>query len=135
MLVLELRVNGKLVSTAGADSLSVLGAHVTALGKLGENSLGTKVLNDGIELQCEMSGLTSRKEEPQDIHLSWFRSDRMEVGDEVTITIKEADSADGPQLPIEQAVKKQKASNERIERERFESARDTYFLLKEKYET
>lgn len=135
MLVLELRINGKLVSTAGADNLSVLGAHVTALGKLGDNSLGTKVLKDGIELRCEMTGLTSREGEPHNIHLSWFCSEGMEVGDEVTITIKEADSADSPQVPLEQAAMKQKTSNEKIERIRFESARDTYLLLKDKYET
>ena len=135
MLVLELRINGKRVSTAGTDSLSVLGAHVTALGKLGDNSLGTKVLNDGVELRCEMTGLTSREEEPQNIHLSWFSSNEMEVGDEVTIIIKESNSADSPQVSLEQAAMKQKTSNEKIERQRFESARDTYFLLKDKYET
>lgn len=135
MLVLELRVNGKLISTAGAESLSVLGAHVTALGKLGTDSHGTKGLKDGIELRCEMTGLTSRTEEPQNVHLCWFASDEINVGDEVSITIKDGSSADSPQVPLVKAATQQGASNEKIERQRFESARDTYFLLRDKYET
>jgi hypothetical protein len=135
MLILELRVNGNLVSTAGAEDLSVLGAHVTALGKLGDQSFGTKVLKDGIEFQCELTGLTSRAENPQNVHLCWFTSEGVGVGDEICISIKEANSADSPKVPTEKTAEQQKVSNEKVERQRFESARDTYFLLKDKYET
>lgn len=135
MLILELRVNGNLVGTAGAEDLSVLGAHVTALGKLGKESLGTKVLKEGVEFQCELTGLTSRKEDPQNVHLCWFTSDEVGVDDEICISIMEANAADTPKVPLKKAAEKQIKSNEKIERQRFESARDTYFLLKDKYET
>nr|CAP48028.1 putative integron gene cassette protein [uncultured bacterium] len=95
MIVIELVVNGKLVSSAGSDNLSVLSHTLTARGKLGSASQGTASLKDSCILETSLTGLTSSKDEPMHVHLHWHHA-HLSVGDELTLRIVERSTADNP---------------------------------------
>ncbi len=95
MIVFELLINGKLVSSAGAPSLSVLSHTVTAAGILGPESVGTKTIRESYTLQASLTGLTSKAAE-QHAHLRWHAGGELKVGDEVTVRIAERRDADTP---------------------------------------
>jgi hypothetical protein len=87
MIIFELLVNGEIVARAGAEDLSVLSHTLTARGILGVESLGTSSLKEGCIIEAELGGLTSRPQEPSNVHKSWFTSRTLGVGDEVTVRI------------------------------------------------
>ncbi len=88
MIVFELLINGELVSSAGADNLSVLSHTVTARGKLGPASQGTSDVKDTSILEVSLTGLSSSINEPRHIHLQWHHAEAS-VGDEITVRIVE----------------------------------------------
>lgn len=95
MLVFDLIINGKLVATAGAEDLCVITGHLTAVGKLGATSLGAQVRRKGIEIKCELGGMTARNIEPTNVHLHWSNT-ILKVGDEVMFRVRESLTADPP---------------------------------------
>ena len=107
---------------------------VHAVGVLGPDSAGAKHKSDGFEIKLELGGLTSSTEEIYGIHLSWLREQTINVGDEVTIRILNADDPDPHIAPTNSDIKKFKRNNEDEERRRFEMAKKDYFELRNKYE-
>ena len=97
MIVFELLINGELVSSAGADNLSVLSHTVTARGKLGPASQGTANVQDTSVLEVSLGGLSSSADAPKHVHVQWHQA-RISVGDEVTIRVVERPSADVPMV-------------------------------------
>jgi hypothetical protein len=95
MLVLELFLNGSHVATAGAEDLSVIGAHVSAVGRLGAKSSGAAVQRNGVAITCDLGGMTSDGSHSGMMHLLWKQLS-LAVGDEVCIRILESNTADPP---------------------------------------
>ena len=87
MPVMDLIVNGKPVSTAGADDLCVLSVVVSAVGRIGSRAQDAKVRRRGMDIACNLGGMTSRSTEPRNIHLEWARV-QLKVGDEVRLQIR-----------------------------------------------
>ena len=65
MVIFELYINDELVSTAGAEDLSVLSQTLSAVGKLGVESHGAQRKRQGLEIELNLGGLTSRASEPR----------------------------------------------------------------------
>lgn len=96
MIVFDLLINGELVSSAGAEDLSVLSHTVTARGKLGPASQGTSDVKDTSILEVSLTGLSSSADEPRHVHLQWHHA-QANVGDEITIRIVERPT---PGIPL-----------------------------------
>ena len=129
MIVLEVRVNGDLLATAGQNDLCVLNTIVDAVGVLGSESIGTKVEKEGFALSLHVGGLSARTDDGPGNHLRWISHEAIKVGDEVCIRILEAETADPP------AAEKtsREMNDEEVERKCWESARDFYLKHKAKY--
>ena len=97
MIVLEVLLNGRLVATAGAENLSVLSHTLTAYGRLGPASQGTRGLKDSYVVDAGVTGLTSSAEDPKHVHLQWYGA-RIDVGDEMIVRVVERPSADIPSV-------------------------------------
>jgi hypothetical protein len=95
MIVIDLIINGQHVVTAGAEDLSVLGGHLSAVGKLGKTSQGAQARREGVEITCDLGGMTSRSVEPKNVHFTWNHTE-LKVGDEICLRIREATTADPP---------------------------------------
>ncbi len=95
MIVFELLVNGELVARAGADDLSVLSHSVSARCVLGNKSPGPGNVRDSAILEASITGLTSRLDNAPHEHQVWYGR-TLSVGDELTVRIVEASSADPP---------------------------------------
>jgi hypothetical protein len=127
MIILEVFLNKKLITRAGSADLSVLAAIVNVVGRLGPKSQGAKTKREGLEVTLDVDGLTAR-ESKDDEHLNWSRN-HLKIGDEISVRILEADSADQPS-----ERKSDRNVDELVERETFDWAKKKYFELKEKYE-
>jgi hypothetical protein len=129
MIVLEVRVNGDLLATAGQNDLCVLNTIVDAVGVLGSESIGTKVEKEGFALSLNVGGLSARTDDGTGNHLRWISHGAIQVGDEICIRILEAETADPP------AAEKTSCEidDEEVERKRWESACDFYLKHKAKY--
>ena len=94
-IVLEVHVNGERFVLAGEDSMSVLSAHVTAVGKLGPESHGARRKTTGdADIDMRVGGLTSRGGHRKDEHLQWGPRLALKPGDEVTIKVLESETFD-----------------------------------------
>jgi len=127
MIIFEVLLNNKPITRAGATDLSVLAAIVNAVGRLGPESQGAKTKEEGIELTLDVGGLTAR-ESKDDEHLNWSRH-HLKIGDEISVRILEAQSADDPS-----ERKSARVVNDRLEQQTFDWAKKKYFELKTKYE-
>jgi hypothetical protein len=128
MIVFEVFLNNKPVARAGSPDSAVLAAIVDAAGKLGPESRGARGKREGVELTLSVGGLTAR-EANKDEYLTWVRNPNLKVGDEITVRIVEAGTADD-------ALERKSASEvyEDMECRKFYWAKKTYFELKDKYE-
>jgi hypothetical protein len=88
MPVFHVYLNGKKVSTAGVGDIGVLSAHVTWVRRTQED-MHVKMPEE--ELTLHVGGLISPKEE----HVRWLDR-RLQLGDEVRITVAESASIDRP---------------------------------------
>ena len=95
MIVFEIELNGESLGTAGANDLSVLTAIVSAVGKLGPNSIGAHQRAHHYDIELAVGGLTSRAEGSPDEHLDWIKR-ALKTGDVVTVRLVEAEAADAP---------------------------------------
>lgn len=82
-------------SVAGAPDLGVLSFVLSASGRLGPASQGTRGGANRVDIGLRLGGLTSRAREYENEHLVWHRS-KTEIGDVITIEIVETDKADDP---------------------------------------
>ena len=92
MIAIEIRVNGELKATCGAEDLRSVGASVTAVGRLGVNSPS----EDALRYTVECAGLHSTPEDVPEI-LKWVGA-TISTDDEISFRFVETDSAD---LPID----------------------------------
>jgi hypothetical protein len=131
MLAIEVWVNGKRLTLAGAADLCVLSAIVSATGKLGESSRGTKHEKDKADISLRVGGLTSRPEGQEDEHLTWVNGRRLGVGDEVKIKLMET------KRPRAHSGTSSAGGNikQTNEKKLFEFARKEYLRLRDKYES
>jgi len=125
VIVFEVLLNGRLFARAGAEDLGVLSTHVTGVGKLGRRSRGTVDAPKNYDLDLEVGGLTSRTRRADD-HLHWGTRRSLKVGDEVTVRISEATTADAPSRSV--------PSKRPPERKQYEFAKALYFKLRPKFE-
>jgi hypothetical protein len=126
MITFQVRLNGVLVTHAGAAAASVLSTILMATGKLGPGSTGTERAPESAEVELRVGGMTAPLHgEPQMV--SWLVRD-VAVGDEISVHITESTAADEPQAREPAAVR------EIEERAFFESARANYLRLRPKYE-
>ena len=129
MIALKTKLNGKTLCIAGAEDLCVLNSIVNAVGKLGSNSYPKRNSNEPADLYLSVGGLTARSD-MDDQHVRWVENHELFVGDEVIITVVDAQKSD---IPISRFSARSTIENH--ERNRFEEARRTYFELRDKYET
>ena len=90
MIGLAVYLNGKKLTVAGADDLSVLNAIVSGVGKLGKY---TAPLGAGRkpDLWVTVGGLTHRGKGAQDEHLRWIGHKRLRVGDTIKVEVVRTD--------------------------------------------
>ena len=91
MLVFQVYLNGKKVSTAGIGDLGVLGAHVSWVRRKDGKTLARKPDSVEEELTFHVGGLITPTEE----HVRWLDR-KLKVGDEVRIRIVEDGAIDRP---------------------------------------
>ncbi len=130
MIAIEVSLNNEVITVAGSEELGVLSAVVNAIGKLGSESRATRDNDNEYQLSLRVGGLTSRGDGAEDEHPVWVERDEVSIGDVVTIRLIEVSDADS-------AVSASSAGGNMIEtseRRWFETARDAYFELKDKYE-
>jgi hypothetical protein len=132
-LVLEVLVNGERFTVAGEESLSVLSAQVTALGKLGAQSQANRhSAGKPFEIGLSVSGLTSRGRGERDEHLNWGPRLALRLGDEVRITVRDDENYDSAsrRMPAQGYP-----SSSLSARKRFLDAKSLYFRLRRRYGT
>jgi hypothetical protein len=97
MIAFEIEQNGKNICTAGADDLAVLSAIVSAVGKLGIETVRARG-GPPVELRYSVGGLTSRPNPKKDVHLYWKSATPLRIGDVVQVRIIETDKVDRARL-------------------------------------
>ena len=130
MIAIEVSLNDEFLAVAGAADLSVLSAIISASGKLGPESHGTKGRKEDNRLYLRVGGLTSRGEGVTDEHPIWVDHETLSVGDCVTVRIVDVLEADSPVT----ATSAGENINETNERRWYEMAKQAYFDLKDKFE-
>ncbi len=131
-LILKVTVNGERFTVAGEESLCVLSAHVSAGGKLGNASHGTRRTVDRYaEVALSVGGLTSRGNGVRDEHLNWGPRRTLEVGDTVTIRVAEGSEFDAPsrRSPVQDYPHSSLSA-----RKRFINAKALYFRLRGRFD-
>ena len=130
-LVLEVHVNGERFVLAGENSMSVLSAHVTAIGKLGPESDGVKRRTTGeVDIDMRVGGLTSRGGRKKDEHLQWGPRLSLKPGDMVTIKVLESETFD---LPSDRSPADGGSRHSAAARARWMEARSLYFRNRPKF--
>ena len=89
MIAFKLSINGEYICTAGFPAFGVLSAIITWVRRKPENGRDGQTMEE--ELTAELGGLDSETRE----HVKWW-SQRLRVGDRVSIEVVEAKRADKP---------------------------------------
>jgi hypothetical protein len=128
LLALEIFVNGRKVSLAGAEDISVLTGIVNAVGKLGKKtSKGKETHAKGYDLWLTVGGLTDRADGTPNEHLRWVGHKKLKIGDRVEIRVRKATTADSP-------IESTPAESKEQERFQYKWAKSQYMKLRKKYE-
>src|ERR1044071_4075692 len=93
MLALQVKLNGKRLTTAGAEDLGVLSCNVVLTGKLGSKTVQWHK-GRGTDLMIAVGGVTARPHGVDDGHLYWLNHRRLKVGDSVAVRIVKAARTD-----------------------------------------
>ena len=94
MIALEVRKNGKKVCIAGAEDLAVLTTSITAVGKLGKETVQARPDETKGHIHYSVGGLTSRPNKDKDVHLRWKSVAPLKVGDVIEVRILETEKVD-----------------------------------------
>jgi len=126
MIAIDVYLNGKFLTRAGAQDLSVLTATVCAVGKLGPQSHGVKNSEVNLDLELRVDGMTGRQSVEEDEHLDWVTMN-LDVGNEICLRLVEANTADVPKstTPVYRENEQEKY---------FKWAKQFYLTYKDKYE-
>jgi hypothetical protein len=129
MVAFEVRLNGKLLCTAGADDLSSLTTCLSLEGQLGDHTVleGDKAkLKGTIKPSLLISGGKARK------GFRWSRDVQVTTGDVLEVRLVQvAPNVADPPDPITSGDPKREAEFERMV---FETSKQRYLQLREKYE-
>lgn len=112
MIAFEVKLNGERVCIGGAEDLSVLTAHVTAAGQLGDKSVSSRP-NETTDLFYSVGGLAVRPDPHQDVQLRWKSHGLAKVGDVIEVTILDTDHVDPPKVESPRDLTKQDNSESR----------------------
>ena len=129
MIALEVTINGKFMTRAGREDLSVLNTMINAVGVLGNESKGATRDIQGTKFFLQVGGMTSKKNGERDVHLRWLQ-EHLKIGDEITVKLIECAQAD----PSVREEPVDETSRQESERKNFESAKQYYLENKHKYE-
>ena len=91
MIAFKLSINGEYICTAGVRDFGVVSAIITWVRRKPENGRDGETKTIQEELTAELGGLDSKSRE----HLKWW-SQRLRVGDRVSIEVVDAKRADKP---------------------------------------
>ena len=130
MIAFQVSINGKLITLAGKNDLSVLNTIVGAVGILGSESIGTVSEKDKFQLNVTVGGLSAKSNNEPREHLRWL-DQKIGIGDEISIRVIESNNSDDP-------LEEKKVPADELERQKlksWESARDYYLKFKDKYES
>ena len=89
MIAFKLSINGEHICTAGVRDFGVVSAVITWVRRKPENGRDGKIIEE--ELTADLGGLDGESKE----HLKWW-SQRLRVGDRVSIEVVDAKRADKP---------------------------------------
>ena len=128
MIVFKVELNGELVAEGGKENLSVLSAIVGATGALGSESVGMNAEAKKTEFRLNLGGLGSTSLEEPGNHYRWTKENKLNIGDQVTVTILEQNQADHP---VESEPSKSIGD---LTKEEWERSKKMYFDFKDKYE-
>ena len=130
-IILRVLVNGEEFVLAGEESMGVLSAHVTAVGKLGPSAV-TSGGRRGADCSIDLSvgGMTSRGDRRKDEHLRWGPRLPIEPGD--TVVIEVLDSGEF-QSPSSRYKADTSSSHGLTARRRWEEAKSLYFRLRSRF--
>lgn len=132
-ILLRVLVNGEEFVVAGEASLSVLSAHVSAVGKLGPESHGTRRHPDlPANIDLSVGGLTNRGDRRKDEHLRWGKRLPLEPGDTVVIEVLEGEPS---QAASGRSAADTSSSHGLTARRRWLNARSLYFRLRARFGT
>ena len=95
MIAFEVSLNGERVCVAGAEDLAVLAAGVTACGTLGKKTVPVRS-DESWDIHYRVGGLTGRKDESKDVHMTWTGITELNIGDVIEIKVLETDKVDRP---------------------------------------
>jgi hypothetical protein len=93
MIALEVKINGKVVTTAGRDDLCVLNTLIDAIGSLDSPNTASSTNN---LIQVGVSGVAKKTESTTGTKLNWLLPTTLGLGDEISIRVIETKSADHP---------------------------------------
>jgi hypothetical protein len=93
MIAFHVSLNGKRICTAGAEDLAVLSAIVSAVGRLGANTIRARP-REKVDINYSVRGLTRRTNNESDEHLLWKPLGRLRVGDVLTVKVLKTKQVD-----------------------------------------
>jgi hypothetical protein len=132
-IALRVVVNGEEFVIAGEASMSVLSAHVTAVGRLGPESQGARhPRRPEPDIDLSVGGLTSRGDRRKDEHLRWGKRLPLEPGDTIVIEVLETENF---QSPTSRHSADTSSSHGTTARQRWANAKSLYFRLRERFGT
>ena len=124
MIGFEIRLNGKMLKTAGARDLGLMVAQICADGKLGPS---TNIPASEVKQTCisvHVDGKTSKADADSNIFKNWDALRKIVIGNQISIKVLEVDKVD----------KYTSTYPFKNEREWFMMCRENYLRLKDKYE-
>jgi hypothetical protein len=127
-IVLRVVVNGEPYVLAGEESMSVLSAHVTAVGRLGPKAEGPR--RGGPDIHVSVGGLTDRGDRRKDEHLRWGKRLSLKPGDTVSIEVLESEDL---HAPTSRSPADTSSTHGFGARKRWRSAKNLYFRLRERF--
>jgi hypothetical protein len=105
MIALKIFHNNKAITTAGKDNLCVLSANLTALGKLGKNTIDKSDRGEAPEFHFNVGGLTSDQLDLKGDYLYWAQTLEFKLNDEIKVKVIDTEIVDDyskivPRSPI-----------------------------------
>jgi hypothetical protein len=98
MIAFEVFHNKKRICIAGAQDLSVLSTHITAVGELGSKTIPRHPARHTKDIFLAVTGLVPRKDPTKNVHQRWINFLKLKVGDLVEVKIRDAVRADKPKI-------------------------------------
>jgi len=131
LIAFEVSLNGERLTVAGAEDLGSLFVIVTAAGKLGPSAVLKDERLPKMDISFSAHGYTSRGIGVKEKFHHWIAQSKLEVGDEMLVKVLDTDSVD-KSSSFRELMQRERGID--VEREMFESSKQVYFELRDKYE-